>query len=154
MFKTTLLATMAVSSVNAVDLERRGAVDFFPGLNLLRQEGKKSGIEAATGFLNFWAGKNHGFRQSSAHLVDEDEQRPYDDFFFINDPKFGGFFGGRDNDLIPKFLFEDEEPKAFGLGRTRIQPKVKSDVVVTEGEPGEDGQPKIELKTILSVEVT
>ena len=166
MFKTSLLATMAVSSVSAVELEtsRRAPINFMPGLDLLRQEGKKSGIKAATNFLNFWT-DNDGFKEEDDH-----------DFFFIDDDKFGGFFGGKaDNDLIPKFLFEDElyhhkhrrpepktfhrrpEPKTFGIGRTRIQPKVKADVVVVEAEEDADtGEvtPKVELKTSLNVDVT
>ena len=67
------------------------------------------GIDAANSFLDFWGDNDHGWRQSSEYLVDEEDLRPYDDFFFLDNPRFGGFFNGREDcDFVPEYLFEDE----------------------------------------------
>ena len=130
MFKTTLLATMVYDAVNAIDLENRETISrdskslqgFFPGLDTLREEDKRlidlrrrtkkrkiRGIDTANSFLNLWGDNDHGWKQSSAHLVEKEDLRPYDDFFFYDNPRFGGFFQGREDcDLLPKYLFEDE----------------------------------------------
>ena len=83
----------------------------------MRHEGKRlrdgrnriKGIDAANSFLDFWSDNDHGWRQSSEYLVDEEDLRPYEDFFFLDNPRFGGFFSGREDcDLVPDYLFEDE----------------------------------------------